>query len=38
MPPGQPVRRCAECGFLRPTRPFEPVADQAAVATDGGER
>jgi hypothetical protein len=50
MPPGQPVRRCAECGFLRPTRPFEgewlclecapiePVADQAAFATDGGER
>lgn len=23
MPPGQPIRRCAECRLLRPCKPFD---------------
>lgn len=47
MPPGQPVRRCADCGFLRPTRPFDdewlclecaPIEPAPVVAADGGDR
>lgn len=45
MPPGQPVHRCVECGFLRPCKRFEgdllciecaPVARKPAVVADGG--
>jgi len=44
MPPGQPVHRCDDCGFIRPCRPFAgrwlclECAPVTAVATDGGEQ
>lgn len=49
MPPGQPVRRCAECDLYRPCKPFStgwlcvdcsPVEIQDSpepIATDGGQ-